>query len=281
MKKMMALIVSCVVFTVVLSAFAAHAADPEDLVKSAWQARRANATVENTVWKMENYTRTDKSCPNPTEEACYAPTGITNTFAQSIMFDSAGNDGVWTHFIDGNTAKGKGFVMRLYGKDLARSDRNFCRAVSMVDRVRAIRLAPTNHTAMDPAINVSWAIAMIQTGASIYVPQAAYDVVQDPPHHVPRTIAVRVTLPKMPAYIAYVDAEVRIIRQIDLLDAQGGVAWVVQNRAAKIIGTSWAPSEMFIVNVMEQKAVMMQEVFRDFDHFPKNYTSSDLPCGQR
>ncbi len=94
-------------FTVVLSAFAVHAADPEDLVKSAWQARRSG-TVENTMWKMEDYARTSASCVNLTEESCYALTGITNTFAQSIMFDSAGNDGVWTHFIDGNTAKGKG-----------------------------------------------------------------------------------------------------------------------------------------------------------------------------
>ncbi len=277
MKKMTAV---GMVFTLMFAAFAAHAADSADLVKSAWQARRANATVENTVWKMENYARTDEACPNPTEEVCYAPTGIRNTFAQSIMFDGAGNDGVWTHFIDGDTAKGKGFVMRINGKDLAGSDRNFCRAMSAVDRVRAIRIAPTNHTAMDPAISVSWAIVMIQTGASIYASQTAYDVVQDPPHHVPRTIAVRVTLPKMPAYIAYVDAEERIIRQIDILDAQGGVAWVVQNRATKVSGMSWAPSKMFIVNVEEQKAVMMQEVSYDAA-FPKNYTPRDLPCGQK
>lgn len=276
MKKMTAV---GMVFTLMFAAFSAYAADSADLVKSAWQARRANATVENTVWKMENYARTGEVCPNPTEEVCYAPTGIRNTFAQSIMFDGAGNDGVWTHFIDGDTAKGKGFVMRINGKDLAGSDRNFCRAMSAVDRVRAIRIAPKNQIAIDPAIAVSWPITMIQTGAELYT-QASYDAVQDPPHHVPRTTAIRVTMPKMPVYIAYVDAEADIIRQIDLLDAQGGVAWVVKNRATKISETSWAPSEMFIVNVEEQKAVMMQEVSYDAA-FPKNYTPRDLPCGQK
>lgn len=278
MKNMIGVMVG--VGSSLLVSAAAYAADPADIVRSAWSARRAATTVENTVWKMQDYAWSSASCADFAEEVCYAPTDATNTFAQSLKFDDVGNDGVWIHFFDGTTAKGKGLVMRINGADPARSDRNFCRAMSAVDRTRAIRVAPTHQVSVDPAVTVSWAIVMIQTGSSIHA-QASYDVVEHPPHRVPQTVAVRIVVAHMPSYIAYVDEQARIIRQIDVLDAQGNVAWVVKNRATKVIGaTAWAPSEIMIIDLTERKAVMMQEVFSDFDAWPKHYTSRDLPCGR-
>lgn len=256
----------------------AYATDPAEIVHAAWSARRADMAVEDTVWKMQDYAPS-ASCADAAEEACYAPTGVTNTFAQSLMFAGDGNDGVWIHFFDGDSARGKGLVMRINGTDPVRSDRNFCRAMSAVDRVRAIRVAPTNQVSVDPAITVSWAIVMIQTGAGMHA-QASYDIVAQPPHHVAQTTAVRVVVPQMPPYIAYVDERAHIIRQIDLLDANGNVAWIVKNLATKVVGaTAWTPSEIMIIDRAEGKAVMMQEVFNDFSAWPKNYTPRDLPCG--
>lgn len=284
MKKMklMALMAMSMIFAILSCVIAAYAADPAEIVTSAWKKRHADVAVENTIWEMRDYALVDKACTDRSVMSCYAPTEVVNTFAQSLDFNDSGSDGVWTHFFDGDTAKGKGLVMRLNGANLANSNRHFCRAMSAVDRVRAIRVAPTNQVSIDPAITVSWAIVMTQTGVTNYA-QASYSAVENPPHRVPGTAAVRVTVPNMPVYIAYVDEEQQIMRRIDLLDAQGNVAWVVENRATKNVGVSWTPSDMFIINVKEGRAVMLQEVThekKNFKEWPKNYTARDLPCGQ-